>query len=108
MDIWITISIFMGLGIMLAGCAAVLQEKLFVNYYVGIIVSSVIVLIALFKGERGVLGINSILIPMALPISVLGFGNLIGHFYPVFGYVGALIILAVLYKQIKQSCKILK
>ncbi|WP_028308781.1 YkvI family membrane protein [Desulfitibacter alkalitolerans] len=262
-DIWITISIFMGLGIMLAGCAAVLQEKLFVNYYVGIIVSSVIVLIALFKGERGVLGINSILIPMliiitilvsfasigfaqkevfqagenpligkqwgialllyvsynmvtslviitsidhyklkagikgflfggvllgiiglimvyamqlfwpeiltteipmlyltegldsrlsflyalamlsamlttavangfglitrvgslfrmkqnnlsiaivfmALPISVLGFGNLIGHFYPVFGYVGALIILAVLYKQIKQSCKILK
>lgn len=262
-DIWITISIFMGLGIMLAGCAAVLHEKLFINYYVGLIVSSAIVLTALFKGEKGVLGINSILIPiliiitilvsftsigfahkeifkagenpligsqwgialllyvsynmvtslviltsidyyrlkdgiggvflggvflgfiglimvyamqlfwpeiltaeipmlyltenlssrlsmlyslamlsamlttavangfglitrvgplfrikrntlsaaivfLALPVSFLGFGNLIGHFYPIFGYAGAFIILAVLYKQIIQSCKTIK
>ncbi len=70
-DLWITISIFMGLGIMLAGCSAVLQEKLFINYYVGLILSSVIVLIVLLKGEDGVLGINTFLIPLLIIVTIV-------------------------------------
>jgi len=77
-DLWITISIFMGLGIMLAGCAAVLQEKLFLNYYVGLILSSAIVLIAILKGEKGVLGINTFLIPLLIIVTILVSGLSIG------------------------------
>lgn len=70
-DIWITISIFLGLGIMLAGSAAVLHENLSVNYYLGLIISSIIVLTVLFKGEKGVLAINSVLIPILIIITLL-------------------------------------
>ena len=70
-DIWITISIFIGMGIMLAGSAVVLQEKLFINYYMGLVVSSLIVLVTLYKGERGVLGINAILMPILIIITIL-------------------------------------
>lgn len=65
-DLWITVSIFIGLGIMLAGCSAVFQEKLFLNYNVGLVLSSVIVLLALLKGEQGVLAINTFLIPLLI------------------------------------------
>lgn len=52
--------------------------------------------------------LSAAIVFLALPVSFLGFGNLIGHFYPIFGYAGAFIILAVLYKQIKQNCKTIK
>lgn len=70
-DIWITITIFISLGIMLAGCATVLQEKLSINYYLGLIVFSLIVLITLYKGEKGVISINFILIPFLIVITIL-------------------------------------
>jgi len=70
-DMWITIAIFISLGIMLAGCATVLQEKLFINYYLGLIVCSLIVLITLYKGEKGVIGINFILMPVLIVITIL-------------------------------------
>ena len=70
-DIWITVSIFISLGIMLAGSATVFQEKLFINYYLGLIGCSLIVLTVLYKGEKGVLGINAILMPILIVITIL-------------------------------------
>ncbi|MEW6622386.1 MAG: hypothetical protein AB1420_04545 [Bacillota bacterium] len=70
-DIWIGITTFLTISIMLAGCATVLYQYYSLNYLLGLLVSGMLMLFTLLKGEGGVLGINSLLIPMLIVITVV-------------------------------------
>ncbi len=70
-DIWISISLFIGLGIMIAGCASVLEYVFGMKNYIGLTFSGLIVILTLIKGEKAVLNLNSLLIPALIVITVL-------------------------------------
>lgn len=70
-DIWISISIFLGLGIMIAGCATVLKNELGLDYFLGLLISGALVILTIIKGEKGVLNLNALLIPLLIIVTVI-------------------------------------
>jgi uncharacterized membrane protein YkvI len=70
-DIWISSMLFAGLVIMLAGCEATLQQQFNIAGIPALIISSALILFTMAQGEKGVLQLNSVLIPLLVVITVL-------------------------------------
>ena len=77
MDYWIILFLLAGLCIMLAGSATVFSEHLKLPGSLGLAVTSACVILAVFGEGRGVMWINSLLIPFLAVVTVLvGFTSL--------------------------------
>ena len=70
-DFWVTLSVFFGLSIMLAGCAAILNEAYGLNYSLGLIITGLCVGCCLLSKEKGLLAINSLLMPAVIVVALL-------------------------------------
>jgi len=71
MELWLTVFLFAGLCIMLAGSVAVFVEHLSAPFWLGVLVTTACLLIALISGSRGVLIFNSCLMPVLIFVSIL-------------------------------------
>jgi len=71
LDIWLTIFLFVGLCIMLAGSAAVFVEHLKAPFWVGLLLTVVCLLSALLAGGEGILLFNTCLMPLLLIITLI-------------------------------------
>ncbi|MBO8168723.1 MAG: hypothetical protein H0Z35_05980 [Thermoanaerobacteraceae bacterium] len=70
MEVWMTVFLFCGLCIMLAGSAAIFVEYLEAPYWLGLLVTGICLFAALLSGSNGVLLFNSCLIPFLIIISL--------------------------------------
>jgi len=71
MELWLTCFLFAGLCIMLAGSVAVFVEHLSAPFWLGLLITTACLLIALISGSKGVLIFNSCLIPVLIFVSIL-------------------------------------
>lgn len=84
-DVWITLLLFSGLVIMLAGSMATLEQQFHIIPGFGLLITLLIVFTAVLAGEKGVLIFNSLLIPLLIIITILvsvmavGQGSLADH-----------------------------
>lgn len=78
-DLWLSLYLFAGLVIMLAGCGALFEEYLSLPGRIGVGLSSLILMLFLFRREQGVLAFNLLLVPAiiggAFLIAVLAGGG---------------------------------
>jgi uncharacterized membrane protein YkvI len=70
-QIWVTLTLFIGLSIMFAGCGSIFREQFQIPYVLGVFISMLFVAIALFNGENGLLNFNMYLVPV-LTIIIFG------------------------------------
>lgn len=63
-DIIITVFLFLGVSIMFSGSAAIFEENLGLPKSIGIILICILTLIVVLKSLDGILGINSIIVPI--------------------------------------------
>lgn len=62
-DFWLSLYLFAGLVIMLAGCGAVFKEYFSLPAWMGVLTSTLVLLCALLAHREGVLAFNSVLVP---------------------------------------------
>lgn len=70
-DLWITLLLFAGLVIMLAGSTATLEQQFQLSPGVGLLLAYLVILAAVAAGERGVLIFNTLLMPFLIVVTVL-------------------------------------
>lgn len=66
LDIWLSLYLFAGLAIMLAGCGAVFNEYFSLPAWMGVLISTLVLLCALLAHQEGVLAFNSVLVPVMI------------------------------------------
>lgn len=70
-DLWITLLLFVGLVIMLAGSTATLEQQFKLSPGVGLFLAHLVILAAVIAGERGVLLFNTLLMPFLIVMTIL-------------------------------------
>lgn len=70
-DFWLSLYLFGGLVVMLAGCGAVFKEYLSLSGLLGVVISTIILIICLFFREKGLLAFNVALVPAIVAGSLL-------------------------------------
>lgn len=65
-DICLSLFLFAGLVIMLAGCGAVFKEYFSLPAWMGVLISTLVLLCALLAHREGVLAFNSVLVPVMI------------------------------------------
>ncbi len=71
LDVWLTLFLFAGLCIMLAGSAAIFVEYLQAPFWLGLLLTLICLGAALIPGSEGVLVFNTCLIPVLAVITVV-------------------------------------
>lgn len=79
MDIFIMISIWISLGIMLIGSASLLNTQINLPKNIGFLLAAFLIGIALWKGNKGLLNINTILVPILLVLSLVSSITYLNH-----------------------------
>lgn len=69
-QLWVTLTLFLGLSIMFAGCGSVFAEQFQINYILGIFISMFCVGRTLLHGEKGLLTFNMYLVPVLTVITL--------------------------------------
>lgn len=70
-DFWLSLYLFGGLVVMLAGCGAVFEEYLSLTSFLGVVISTIILILCLFFREKGLLAFNVVLVPAIIAGSLL-------------------------------------
>ncbi|MFZ7102960.1 MAG: hypothetical protein ACOWWO_09940 [Peptococcaceae bacterium] len=70
MDIMISLTLWVGLGVMLSGSGTLINEQLKLPSYLGFIVTAVMVVFCLQLGSKGLLNTNCVLVPFLIILAI--------------------------------------
>lgn len=70
MDITIAISLWLGVGVMLAGSSTLLKEWIHLSTIIGFIITAILVFFCLQLGSKGLLNTNTVLVPFLIILAI--------------------------------------